>query len=149
MINFTSISEIQILYKPKFNPSDLPKVSSSQDAYDILRSRWTDDIQYRESFAILLLNRANKCLGITFISKGGLSGTIADPKMVFQAGLKANASSIILSHNHPSGNTQASQNDIELTRKLSELGKLMEMPVLDHLILTDDTYFSFADEGLI
>ncbi len=97
MINLLSISEIKITYNPKFKASELPKVSSSGDAFDVIQHQW-EDIHYRESFAILLLSRANKCLGFTFISKGGLSGTVADPKMIFQAALKANASSIVLAH---------------------------------------------------
>jgi DNA repair protein RadC len=108
-----------------------------------------DDLEYRESFAILLLNRANRVLGIANISSGGLSGTVADPKVIFQQALKANASSIILLHNHPSGNTQPSEADITLTRKMKECGKFLDLPVLDHLIVTTDGYYSFAYEGLI
>ena len=148
MINLLSISEIKITYNPKLKASELPKVSSSQDAFNVMLHQW-EDIHYRESFAILLLNRANKCLGFTFISKGGLSGTVADPKVIFQTALKANASSIILVHNHPSGNLQPSQNDINLTKNIVKAGKLLELQAIDHLIVSDDAYFSFADEGLI
>ena len=148
MINLLPISEIKITYNPKLKSSELPKVASSQDAFDVILTQW-DDIQYRESFAIILLNRANKCLGFSFISKGGLSGTVADPKMIFQVALKANASSIILAHNHPSGNLQPSQNDINLTKTIVKAGKLLELQAIDHLIVSDDAYFSFADEGII
>ena len=96
-----------------------------------------------------LMNRANRALGIAQVSHGGISGTVADPKVIFQHALKANASSVILLHNHPSGNTQPSEADIHLTKKLVEGGKLLDIAVLDHLIVTIDGYYSFADEGLI
>ena len=102
-----------------------------------------------EEFVILCLNRANKVLGYSKISQGGLSGTVADPKVIFQVALKSNASSIILCHNHPSGNTKPSDNDIQLTKKLKKAGEFLELNVLDHLIITSDAYFSFADESLL
>ena len=80
---------------------------------------------------------------------GGISGTVADPKVIFQVALKANASSVILCHNHPSGNTKPSDNDIQLTKKLKKAGEFLELNVLDHLIITPDSYFSFADESLL
>lgn len=148
-MNILNISEIKITYNPNFTPSERPKVDSSSSAYDIILNQWDNDIQYRESFAVLLMNRANKCLGISFISKGGLSGTIADPKMIFQAALKSNASSIILAHNHPSGNLKPSDNDIRLTKTIKKAGEVLELPVLDHIILSHQSYYSFADEGLM
>ncbi len=148
-MNLLNISEIIITYQPKFKASERPKVTSSSDAFDIILNQWDNDIQYRESFAVLLLNRANKCLGITFISKGGISGTTADPKMIFQAALKANASSIIIAHNHPSGNLKPSDNDIKLTKSIKNAGATLELPVIDHLILSNDAYFSFADESIL
>jgi DNA repair protein RadC len=148
-MNLLNISEIKITYHPKVKVIDKPKVTGSSSAYDIIISQWHDDIHYRESFAVLLLSRANRCLGISFISKGGLAGTVADPKMIFQAALKANASSIILIHNHPSGNLKPSQSDIKLTNNMKDVGKLLDLPVLDHLIISDETYYSFADEGMV
>lgn len=148
-MNLFDVSEISISYNPKFNAVDRPKITSSSNAYDILINHWDDDIQYRESFAILLLNRANKCLGMSLISKGGLSGTIADPKMIFQAALKANAASIILAHNHPSGNLKPSDNDVNLTNKIKSAGKALELPILDHIIVSNQNYYSFADEGIL
>lgn len=144
------VAEIQLTYKPKVKPSDRPRISSSKDAYEILIKHWDDSkIYFVEQFKVVLLNRANKVLGIYEASTGGISGTVADPKLIFAAALKANASSIILSHNHPSGNLSPSQQDITLTRNLKEAGKFLELPVLDHLIVTSDRYYSFADEGLI
>ncbi|RYY22608.1 MAG: DNA repair protein, partial [Sphingobacteriaceae bacterium] len=98
---------------------------------------------------VMLLNRANRVLGVYLVSSGGVAGTICDPKLVFQAALKANASTLILAHNHPSGNLNPSEADIKLTRKLVEAGKLLELPVCDHLILSEEGYLSMADEGLM
>ncbi len=148
-MNLLNISEIQITYHPKFKANELPQVSCSASAYEIILQQWDNDIHYRESFAVLLLSRANRCLGISFISKGGLAGTVADPKMIFQAALKANASSMILVHNHPSGNLKPSDSDISLTKKIKEVGKLLELQILDHLIISDESYYSFADEELL
>ena len=102
----------------------------------------------QEQVEIVLLNRANKVLGISEVSTGGFSGTVADPKVIFSIALKACASSIIL-HNHPSGNLKPSQADLNLTKKIKNGGELLDIAVLDHIILTADSYFSFADEGLI
>jgi DNA repair protein RadC len=146
--NLFQICEITVNYSSKVKPSNRPKIAGSRDVFDLVMPLW-DDIEYRESFAILLLNRANRVLGIANISTGGISGTVADPKVIFQHALKANASSIIMLHNHPSGNTQPSEADISLTRKMKECGKFMDLPVLDHVIVTADGYYSFADEGLI
>jgi len=99
--NAYQVTEIQLSYKAKMNPTKRPKISSSSDVYEILKKNWNlDTIELREDFKILLLNRANRVLGIVDISVGGVSGTVADPKMIFSSALKANACSIILSHNH-------------------------------------------------
>jgi len=148
-VNFSNLQEIDILYRNKVKRSDMPKVTSSQDAYDYLISIWSPQIERLEEFVILCLNRANKVLGWSKISSGGISGTVADPKIIFQVALKANSSSIILCHNHPSSQLKPSDNDIKLTRKLKSAGEFLELNVLDHLIITTDSYFSFADEGLI
>jgi DNA repair protein RadC len=140
-------AEIQISYSSKVPRSELRKITSSKDAYDIALNIWPASIEHRECFVILLLNRANKVLGYSVISTGGLSGTVADPKVIFQVALKANASSLLLMHNHPSGNLQPSDADLKLTRKLKSAGDLLDLPVIDHLIVTDDRYYSFADEG--
>jgi DNA repair protein RadC len=98
---------------------------------------------------VIILNRANYVLKKTQISRGGIAGTVADPKLIFKSAIEQNGSSIILIHNHPSGNLKPSQADINLTKNLKEAGKFMEIPVLDHIIVSDNCYFSFADEGLI
>jgi DNA repair protein RadC len=146
--NLFQICEITVHYSTKIKASNRPKVAGSRDVYELVLPLW-DDLEYRESFAILLMSRANRVLGIAQVSTGGVSGTVADPKVIFQHALKANASSIILFHNHPSGNTSPSEADIHLTKKLVECGKFLDLPVLDHLIVTTDGYYSFADEGMI
>ena len=97
----------------------------------------------------MLLNRANKVIGIYEVSSGGMSGTVADPKLIFSAALKSCATSMVLSHNHPSGNLKPSNADLRLTSKIKAGGELLDIDVLDHIILTSEGYFSFADEGLI
>src|SRR6476620_5478684 len=128
------VSEISVSYKPKFKASERPKVSSSRQVYDILIDHWnTDIIELKEQFKIMLLNRANKVIGIYEVSNGGISGTIADPKLIFSTALKTCASSIILTHNHPSGNLRPSEADIKLTEKIKAGGKLLDIAVLDHV----------------
>ena len=143
------ISEIEINYKPLQKVSELTKVTNSKDSVDFFRQIWSERMQYIEEFYVLLLNRANKIIGYSKISEGGTSGTVADPKMIFQAALKTNAHAIILCHNHPSGNTKPSDTDIALTKRVKQAGAVMEISVLDHVILTYESYFSFADEGMM
>ena len=123
------------------------QISSSRDVYELLRRQFSD--LNHEEFWIVLLNRSNKVLSRYLISKGGQAGTIADPKIIFQTALENHSASIILSHNHPSGNLKPSQADLRLTRKLKDAGDLLDISVLDHLIFTDSGYLSFADEGLM
>lgn len=123
------------------------KISSSRDAFDILYPRMAD-FRYEE-FWILLLNRANKVIGIERISEGGLTGTVADPRKIFNVAIQTDATSVILCHNHPSGNLHPSTADIELTKKMKEAGKVLEITVFDHLIIGDGKYYSFADEGMM
>jgi DNA repair protein RadC len=146
----TNVAEIQLIYKTTVKPSLRPKIDSSKTAFEVLKFSWDDNrVEFIEQFKVLLLNRANKVLGIFEVSTGSPTGTVADPKIIFVSALKANASGIILAHNHPSGNLKASQADIDLTKKLCEGGKLLEIKILDHLILSSEGYYSFADEGLL
>jgi DNA repair protein RadC len=124
-----------------------PRISGSIDAYRILNPHLQDI--HHEAFWVLLLNRANRVIKKSQISQGGVAGTVADPKIIFKLALSELASGIILAHNHPSGNLTASQADIELTKKLKDAGKLLEIQVLDHLIVAGQKYFSFADEGIL
>ncbi len=144
------VSEVSISYKNVIPTSQRIKITGSASAFEILRQHWDDNtIELREQFKILLLNRAHKVLGISEISSGGISGTVVDPKLIFATALKANSSGIILAHNHPSGNLKPSHVDLQLTKKLVESGKFLELPIVDHIILTISGYFSFGDEGLI
>ena len=116
----------------------------------MLLENWdSTKIEFVEQFKVMMMNRANKVLGIFEVSTGGVSGTVADPKLIFAAAIKANACGIILAHNHPSGTTQPSQSDIALTRKIKEGGKLLDVQLLDHIIVTLEGQYSFADEGMI
>lgn len=144
------VAEIQLSYKSKVKPSLRPKVSSSKTAYEVLLQFWDENnIELVEQFKILLLNRANKVIGIFNLSTGSTTATVADPRLIFVAALNSNACGIILSHNHPSGNLTPSQADIDLTKKLKEGGRLLDINVIDHIIVTTEGYHSFADEGLL
>lgn len=123
------------------------KVTCSRDAYNEMIPHLID--KPHEEFWILLMNRANEILRTVQISTGGVSGTVADPKLIFKQAIEHLASSMILFHNHPSGNLLPSQADKDLTKKLKDAGRLLDIPVLDHLIFTDKAYYSFADEGIL
>lgn len=123
------------------------KITSSGDAYNLM-SHLLQDIPYEE-FWVLLLNRQNKEIDKVCISKGGVSGTVADVRLIFKSAIEKLASGIILFHNHPSGNLKPSQSDIQLTKKMKEAGVTLDIPVLDHIIVGDNNYFSFADEGML
>lgn len=130
--------------------SELPQrqvVTSSKDIFTIMHPHLLDLLH--EEFWIVLLNRSNVVMKKVQISVGGVAGTVADPKLIFKTALENLASSIILVHNHPSGNLKPSQADKDLTHKLKEAGKYLEIPILDHLIITERSYFSFADEGIL
>jgi DNA repair protein RadC len=144
----STLAEIEISYRPKCKTSELPKVVTSADAYGVLKDVFPS-LDYREFFYILCLNRNNKVLGYCQISAGGLCGTVADVRMIMQTALKSCATSLILSHCHPSGNLAPSEADKDLTKKIREAGKVLDISVLDHLIITSEFYFSFADEGLM
>ncbi|MFD2787039.1 RadC family protein [Hymenobacter rubripertinctus] len=124
-----------------------PTITGSRDIYRLMQPHLQD--LPHEEFWVVLLNRANVVMRTVSISRGGVAGTVADPKLIFKEALEQLASSIILVHNHPSGNRNPSAADIALTRKLKDAGLLLDLPVLDHLIYTDQGYHSFADEGLL
>jgi DNA repair protein RadC len=142
-----SVGEVEVTYKTKTKP--YLKVSSSKDTFNILERLWSDKIEYQEEFCILCLNRANNVVSFTKVSMGGVNQITTDLKMILQICLASNASGLILSHNHPSGNMKPSQEDVNLTKKAEEACKLFDITMLDHIIMSKDSYFSFADEGLI
>ncbi|TDH18074.1 DNA repair protein [Segetibacter sp. 3557_3] len=144
------VSEVELTYKSKVKASERPLIASSRDAYQILLKVWNEGkIDLQEEFKILFLNRANKVLGVYHLSTGGITGTVADPRLIFMAALKANGVALVLAHNHPSGSLKPSRQDEELTQKIKNAGLLLDIKVLDHLIITSETYLSFADEGLL
>ena len=123
------------------------KIKSSKDAFNELTGAFQD--LPHEEFYILLLNRANEVIGKEQISKGGVAGTVADGKIIFSHALSKKASAIILAHNHPSGSLKPSEADLRLTKQLTSFGKYIDLDILDHLIFSDNNYFSFADEGVM
>ncbi|NCU04907.1 MAG: JAB domain-containing protein [Chitinophagaceae bacterium] len=144
------VAEVELVYRSKVKASERPMIKSSKDAADLLLHHWNESkIDLVEQFKVLLLNRANRVLGIIDISSGGVTGTVADPRLIFVAALKANAVGIIISHNHPSCNLKPSRADEELTQKIKNAGRFLDISVLDHVIVSSEGYFSFADEGLL
>jgi DNA repair protein RadC len=122
-----------------------PSVSSSSAVAEYLRSILQDEL--REVFVVIFLNRANRINGHHIISTGGITGTVADPRIIMKKALEENATGIILSHNHPSGNINPSREDITLTKKIKEAASHLDISVLDHIIIGNDKYYSFADSG--
>ena len=144
------VCEVKLTYKSNIKASQRYVITSSQDAYRILRGQYDDDtIEYKEYFKVMLLNIANKVLGIVVISEGGAIGTVVDTKQILQAAILANATGILLSHNHPSMNAKPSENDRKMTRRIVDAAKIMQIEVIDHIIVCDESYYSFKDEGLL
>ncbi|MFY0594266.1 JAB domain-containing protein [Roseivirga sp.] len=144
------VSEIQLFYKTRTKASDRPQINSSQEAHQILRNCSDENtIELKEEFKILLINRENKVLGQMNISSGTTSGALIDIKFIVLVASRTNASGAILSHNHPSGNLKPSHADIKLTHKIKDVLNLIDVCVLDHIIVTCDSYTSLADEGSI
>ncbi len=146
-----TVNEIQISYKEKTSTSRASSINSSVDAAELLFNNWDEGtITLHESFKVLLLNNSNMVKGIYELSKGGITGTLVDIRILFATVLKSLSVGIILAHNHPSGKLQASEADIRLTKKIQKAAKLLDISVLDHLIIAPDgNYYSFADNHII
>jgi len=145
-----TVSEISVVYHNKQKTSERPVINTSMDAHKVLLTGFNPDtIAYQEEFVCAYLNRGNQVLGLYKVGIGGITGVVADPRMVLAVALKIAAVSIVVAHNHPSGNLRPSKADEDLTFKLKEGGRLLDVKLLDHLIVAPDTgtYFSFADEG--
>jgi len=141
-----NVSEIKVAYSTTNTPK--VKIKSGEDAYDVLLASWNlDTIELQEEFKILLLNRANEVLGVYPLSKGGITGTVVDQRLIFAVALKCNATGIIMSHNHPSGKLLPSEADITLTKSIVKCAELLEISLLDHLIITKNGFYSFSNEG--
>ncbi len=123
------------------------KVRASKEIYYLLKEKF-ENLQHEE-FYVIYLSRANEIISLNQLSKGGVAGTVVDTRLIFKHGVSCLASGLILAHNHPSGNLTPSEEDLKLTKKIKEVGQLMDIQVLDHLIFGQESYLSFADEGLI
>ena len=144
------IAEVEVSYRTKVKASERPRVRDSKDCCQMFLQKWDmDKIELLEQFYVMYLNRAHKVLAIYELASGGFNGVVADPRLMFTVALKIAASSIVVAHNHPSGNIRPSKADEDLTQKINEAGKFLDIKLIDHLIVTEERYFSFADEGLI
>ena len=135
-------------YKPGLRNSKL--INSSQDAFEILTTLFPKEtICLQEQFVVLYVNRANKVIGSYQLSKGGITGTVADVRLILSVALKTLASGLIIAHNHPSGNLKPSEADIGLTKRIKESANLMDIELLDHVIISNEGYYSFVDERIL
>ena len=142
------IAEINVSYSTL--NIEMKKITSVAEAYDVLLNSWNQDaIELQEEFKVIYLNRANKVLGVYALSKGTISGTLVDVRLIFAVALKCNASGIILAHNHPSGNLKPSEADKSLTSKIKQCAEFMDINLIDHLIITKNNYYSFITEGIL
>ncbi|KAB8154252.1 DNA repair protein [Kordia sp. TARA_039_SRF] len=140
--------EVQLSYQRK--KSQITKITSSRMASDYIRSLYPEgQINHRESMYVIYLNNSNKIIGYYHLSSGGITGTLVDVRLVFQGALLTNSVAMILAHNHPSGTLKASSADKAITKKISIAGESLDIKLLDHIIVTEDSYFSFADENLL
>lgn len=147
---WAKVAEVELVYKTRVKASERPVIKSSADTYKLLREIWDENkIEMQEEFKVIFLNRGNRVIGVYDASCGGICGTVADPRLILAAALKSLSVSLILAHNHPSGNLKPSRADEELTGKINEAAKFHDIKVLDHIILTSEQYYSFADEGLL
>lgn len=147
---WTRVAEVELVYKTKVKASERPKISSIKDSYNLLKEIWNENtIEMQEEFKVMLLNTGNRVIGIYEMSSGGLTGTVADPRLILAAAIKSLAVAIILSHNHPSGNLKPSRADEELTQKIKIAASYHAITVIDHIIISKEGYYSFADEGLL
>lgn len=149
MKEYKSTSSLVTLKKSKTDYFQKAKISSASDAYEYIRRFYSDDIELYESFFILMLNTANNTVAYAKISQGGISGTVVDTKIIAKYCVDTLCSAVILAHNHPSGNLNPSTQDIKITDKIKKGLELLDVKVLDHIILTSDSYYSFADEGIL
>jgi len=144
-----TFSEIQLTYKPVFLASN-QRVNNLQDMHQFIRQLFNpDQLTIKEECVAVFLNRANKVIGTYQVSSWGITGTVVDIRLVLSVALKTLCSGIVIAHTHPSGNINPSKEDLALTLKLKEAAKLMDIALLDHFILTADSYYSFAADGCL
>lgn len=150
LINRITVSDVKLIYYPKMKGSDRPMIQKSGDAFNVFMEKWDlNNLHFIEEFKLMLLNRANRVLGIVAISSGGITGTVADPRVILRYAILAGATAIMLAHNHPSGNKTPSRADELITQKIKQAAQLIDIILMDHLIISPDGYYSMADEGLL
>ncbi|MDM1093702.1 JAB domain-containing protein [Myroides odoratimimus] len=148
--NWLVASEIELIYKSKVKASERPRIESSHSAFEIALKAWDENkIELLEQFKVLMLSNNNKVLGVLEISSGGITGTVVDIRLIFAALLKSKSTAMILVHNHPSGKLQPSDADKQITQKIKQASQILDITLLDHLIITSESYYSFADEGVL
>jgi DNA repair protein RadC len=144
------VAEVELSYRNRVPNKDRKRIMDSYSAYKILRNNYSDDtIDYRETFKVLYMNQGCQVLGCFTISEGGITNTLADVRMILQGALLTNAVAMVLAHNHPSGSTRPSRQDDEITRKVVDAARLLDIKVADHIILTSEDFYSYNDEGRI
>lgn len=142
------VAEIMVSYRPE-KTIDF-KLENSRESFELILNNWDENrIEMQEEVKLVLLNRSNKVLGIYSLASGGITGCVVDVRLILSVALKTLATGIIVVHNHPSGNLNPSREDLKLTKQLKEAAQLMNITLLDHLIITRDNYYSFADEGIL
>ena len=142
--------KISVSLDTNLKKSELLTITSSKDAYHIFQRVFNaDTFHWSEEFILLCLNNSNKVVGFYKLSSGGMTGTVVDVRMIFTTALNCLATAIIIAHNHPSGTLQPSEADKAITRRIKEASKTLDISVLDHLIITDEDFYSFADNGLL
>lgn len=148
--NKYTLPEFSITLNSKIKASQRLTVRNASEVADVARECFNaDTIEWVESFIVIALSTGNNVLGFYKVSSGGVTSTTADPRVIFQFALLSNATSIILVHNHPSGSLKPSKADKEITIKIRDAGKILDINVLDHIIVTSESYFSFMNEGLM
>lgn len=142
--------KISVSFDKILKKSELMKISSSRDAYNIFKRVFNaDTFDWCEEVIMLCVNNSNKVVGFYKVSSGGMTGTVIDVRMIFTTALQCLATGIIIAHNHPSGTLIPSKADKAITKKIREAGKFLDINILDHLIITDESYFSFLDDGIL
>lgn len=145
-----NLAEVELIYKSKIKAADRATVKSSNDVFEYLKGVYDENrVEHIEEFVIVLCNTRLQVLGWVKPFTGGIAGTVVDVRVIMQAALKANASSIFISHNHPSGGLVPSEQDKSITKKIAEAGKILDVRLNDHIIYTPDGYYSFSDEGML
>lgn len=148
--DWSKVAEIELQYKATVKASERPRIHRSGDAYALLLATWNGNLlELQEQFKVILLNRACRVLGIITLATGSKTETLADPGLILAAAIKAAATAIVVAHNHPSGNLQPSNADCKFTEKLKLAAAYHDIRLADHIIVTAEDYYSFADQGVL